>query len=68
MMHHARNDDPTIFESERLQDPLNDRVVKSVPRPPTVALTIERVFPLLPGSETVRYEAPNLALIKDYLM
>ena len=67
-MHHPRNDDPTIFESERLQDPLNDRVVKSVPRPPTVALTVERVFPLIPGSGMLRHEVPNLALIKDYLM
>ena len=68
------NNDPTIFESERLQDPLNDRVVKSVPRPPTVALSIDRVFPQLnsnkkpfSGSED-RHEVPNLALIKDYLM
>ena len=68
------NNDPTIFESERLLDPLNDRVVKSVPRPPTVALSIDRVFPLLNSSKSPfiksddRHEKPNLALIKDYLM
>ena len=69
-----RNDDPTIFESERLQDPLNDRVVKSVPRPPTVALTIDRVFPIIHSATSdsktseIRHEVPNLALIRDYLM
>ena len=68
------NNDPTILESERLQDPLNDRVVKSVPRPPTVALSIDRVFPLLNSNKSPfnrledRHEVPNLALIKDYMM
>lgn len=70
----SSNNDPTIFESERLQDPLNDRVVKSVPRPPTVALSIDRVFPLLNSNKSPfnrledRHEVPNLALIKDYMM
>ena len=39
------NDNPEIYESERLKDPLNDRVMKDVPRPPCVALSLDRVFP-----------------------
>ena len=74
MLSNSNNNDPTIFESERLQDPLNDRVVTSVPRPPTVALSIDRVFPLLNSNKSPfnrsedRHEVPNLALIKDYMM
>ena len=62
------NDNAEIYESERLKDPLNDRVVKSVPRPPTVALSVDRVFPLKPGGGDMRYEKPNVSLIRDYLL
>lgn len=33
-----------VLESDRLKDPLNDRVVKSLRRPPVKELTSERVF------------------------
>lgn len=70
------NNDPTILENERLQDPLNDRVVNSVPRPPTIPLSVNRVFPLMrcnserqgENDNGDRHEVPNLPLIKDYLM
>ena len=41
--------------------------MKDVPRPPTVALTLDRVFPLKPGSNCERHDTPNLPLIKAYL-
>ena len=40
--------------------------MNSVPRPPTVKLSVDRVFPLKSNGE--REEVPNLTLIKDYLM
>ena len=61
------NDNPEIYESERLKDPLNDRVMKDVPRPPTVALSLDRVFPLKSNSSSERHELPNIQLIKEYL-
>ena len=61
------NDNPEIYESERLKDPLNDRVVKDVPRPPTVALSLDRVFPLKSKHGLEWHELPNLQLIKEYL-
>ena len=59
-----------------MQDPLNDRVVKSVPRPPNIPLSVNRVFPLVrcssagPGGDDScnRNEVPNVPLIKNYLM
>ena len=59
------NEDPQIYEHERMQDPLNDRVVKEVPRPPSVALSVDRVFPLMKNGE--RHPIPNLPLIREYL-
>ena len=31
-----QSENPYVKESDRLKDPLNDRVVKDVPRPPVV--------------------------------
>ena len=45
------NDDATILESELLKDPLNDRKIKDVPLPPTVALSLDRVFPIKADGE-----------------
>ena len=60
-----KNDNPEIFESELLTDPCNDRVVKEVPLPPRIHLTVDRVFPLRENG--VRFETPNYYLIKQYI-
>ena len=56
------NDDPSIFDEERLKDPLGDRKIKDVPLPPRIPLQIERVFPVKRNGN--RYSKPNVALIK----
>lgn len=38
------DDETFVRKSDRLPDPLNDRVMKDVPRPPNVELTTDRVF------------------------
>ena len=54
-----------VLEEERLLDPYNDRVVNSVPRPPSKYLSIDRVFPK--DDQGNRTEIPNTDLIKSYL-
>ena len=59
------NQDPSqVMESDRLPDPLNDRKVNSVKRPPIIPLSMERVFPN--GSSTPNSEI-NAELVKNYL-
>lgn len=53
-----------VLESERLQDPLNDRVVSSVVRPPIKHLGIDRVFP---GGASCSNANINVELVKNYL-
>lgn len=53
-----------MLESERLPDPLNDRMIQSVNRPPIIPLSSERVFPN--GTMTANTDI-NLDLVKNYL-
>ena len=52
-------------ECDRLPDPYNDRVVKSVPRPPNAYLSQERVFPR--GTDGQLAPTIDPELIKAYL-
>ena len=44
---------------------MNDRKMKDVPLPPTVALSVDRVFPLKSSGE--RHEVPNYNLVFAFL-
>ena len=61
------NSDPEILEDECLKDPLGDRKITHVPRPPTKPLSFDRVFPFKPNGDN-RKSKPNTALIRNYLL
>ena len=55
------------LESELLPDPLNDRMVKDVPRPPNKPLSKERLYARHGANNSKRHHhAPNAELIKNY--
>ena len=49
-----------------MKDPLGDRRIKEVPRPPAKSLSFDRVFPLKKNG--IRYQKPNVSLIKQYIV
>ena len=53
-----------VLESERLPNPLDDRVVQNVKAPPIKPLSLERAFPN--GAATKNTDI-NAELIKNYL-
>lgn len=60
----ATNSASDVLEEERLQDPLNDRVMTDVKRPPSIPLNTRRVF--AQGAATANSDI-NLDLVKNYL-
>ena len=52
------------LESELMPDPLNDRVMSIVPRPPNVPLSKDRLY-TRQGAKR-HHHAPNAELIKNY--
>ena len=52
------------LESELMPDPLNDRVMSIVPRPPNVPLSKDRLYTRQEAKK--HHHAPNAELIKNY--
>ena len=60
----ANDTSAQVLEQERLPDPLNDRVVNEVARPPCIPLSVNRVFA---GGDACANSEINLELVKNYL-
>ena len=51
-------------QDELLPDPLNDRQMNDVPRPPNKRLSLDRIYPL--NASGLRAQAPDHELIRNY--